>query len=152
MESMNTKQQLQDALKEAMRQRDDLRKRTLRLALAAIKLAEVEHGGELDESAVLGVLQKEIKSRRETIEGAQRAGRDDLIAEAEAEIAVLQEFLPPPLTPEALEALAREVIAEVGANSPREMGKVMAALMPRLQGRATGKEASQVVRRLLQGK
>ncbi len=151
MKAMNTKQQLQAALKEAMRQRDNLRKRTLRLALAAIKLAEVEHGGELDESAVLGVLQKEIKARRETIEGAQRAGRDDLIAEAEAEIAVLQEFLPPPLTPEALEALAREVIAEVGATSPREMGKVMAALMPRLQGRATGKEASQVVRRLLQG-
>ncbi len=151
MKAMNTKQQLQEALKEAMRQRDDLRKRTLRLALAAIKLAEVEHGGELDESAVLGVLQKEIKARRETIEGAQRAGRDDLIADAEAEIAVLQEFLPPPLTPEALEALAREVIAEVGAASPRDMGKVMAALMPRLQGRATGKEASQVVRRLLQG-
>ena len=151
MKAMNTKQQLQEALKEAMRQRDDLRKRTLRLALAAIKLAEVEHGGELDESAVLSVLQKEIKARRETIEGAQRAGRDDLIADAEAEIAVLQEFLPPPLTPEALEALVREVIAEVGATSPREMGKVMAALMPRLQGRATGKEASQVVRRLLQG-
>ncbi len=151
MKAMNTKQQLQAALKEAMRQRDNLRKRTLRLALAAIKLAEVEHGGELDESAVLSVLQKEIKARRETIEGAQRAGRDDLITEAEAEIAVLQEFLPPPLTPEALEALAREVIAEVGATSPREMGKVMAALMPRLQGRATGKEASQVVRRLLQG-
>ena len=151
MKAMNTKQQLQAALKEAMRQRDNLRKRTLRLALAAIKLAEVEHGGELDASAVLSVLQKEIKARRETIEGAQRAGRDDLITEAEAEIAVLQEFLPPPLTPEALEALAREVIAEVGATSPREMGKVMAALMPRLQGRATGKEASQVVRRLLQG-
>ncbi len=151
MKAMNTKQQLQEALKEAMRQRDDLQKRTLRLALAAIKLAEVEHGGELDESAVLSVLQKEIKARRETIEGAQRAGRDDLIADAEAEIAVLQEFLPPPLTPEALEALVREVIAEVGATSPRDMGKVMAALMPRLQGRATGKEASQVVRRLLQG-
>ncbi len=151
MKAMNTKQQLQEALKEAMRRRDDLRKRTLRLALAALKLAEVEHGGELDENAVLGVLQKEIKARRETIEGAQRAGRDDLIAEAEAEIAVLRGFLPPPLTPEALEALAREVIAEVGAASPREMGKVMAALMPRLQGRATGKEASQVVRRLLQG-
>ncbi len=151
MKAMNTKQQLQEALKEAMRQRDDLQKRTLRLALAAIKLAEVEHGGELDESAVLSVLQKEIKARRETIEGAQRAGRDDLIADAEAEIAVLQEFLPPPLTPEALEALVREVIAEVGATSPRDMGKVMAALMPRLQGRATGKEASQEVRRLLQG-
>ncbi len=148
---MDTKQKLQQALKEAMRQRDDLRKRTVRSALAAIKLAEVEAGGALDEAAVLAVLQKEVKMRREALEGAQKAGRDDLIAAAQAEIAVLQEFLPEPLTLEALEALARDVIAEVGATSPRDMGKVMAALMPRLQGRATGKEASSVVRRLLQG-
>jgi len=134
-----------------MRQRDDVRKRTVRSVLAAIKLAEVEAGKPLDEDALLGVIQKEVKMRREALEGAQKAGRDDLIAAAEAEMAVLQEFLPEPLTAEDLEALAREAIAEVGAASPRDMGKVMAALMPRLQGRATGKEASQVVRRLLQG-
>ncbi len=147
---MDTKQKLQLALKEAMRQHDDLRKRTVRSALAAIKLAEVEAGGALDEGALLAVLQKELKMRREALEGAQKAGRPDLIAAAEAEMAVLQEFLPAPFTEEELEALAREVIAEVGATSPRDMGKVMSALMPRLQGRATGKEASQVVRRLLQ--
>ena len=133
-----------------MRQHDDLRKRTVRSALAAIKLAEVEAGGALDEGALLAVLQKELKMRREALEGAQKAGRPDLIAAAEAEMAVLQEFLPAPFTEEELEALAREVIAEVGAASPRDMGKVMSVLMPRLQGRATGKEASQVVRRLLQ--
>jgi len=148
---MDIKQKLQQALKEAMRQRDDVRKRTVRSVLAAIKLAEVEAGKPLDEDALLGVIQKEVKMRREALEGAQKAGRDDLIAAAEAEMAVLQEFLPEPLTAEDLEALARETIAEVGAASPRDMGKVMAALMPRLQGRATGKEASQVVRRLLQG-
>jgi len=147
---MDIKQQLQQALKEAMRQRDDVRKRTVRSALAAIKLAEVEAGEPLDENALLAVLQKEVKMRREALEGAQKAGRDDLIAAAEAEMAVLQEFLPEPLSAEALEALAKEVIAEVGASSPRDMGKVMAALMPRVQGRATGKEVSQVVRRLLQ--
>lgn len=147
---MNTKQRIQQALTQAMRDRDEVRKRTLRLALLAIKMAEVEQGGELDDAGVWTVLQKEIKERHETIEGARQAGRDDLIAQAEAEIAVLQEFLPPPLSPEELEALAREVIAEVGATSPRDMGKVMKALMPRLQGRATGSEASQVVRRLLQ--
>jgi len=148
---MDIKQQLQQALKEAMRQRDDVRKRTVRSALAAIKLAEVEAGKPLDESALLAVLQKEVKMRREALEGAQKAGRDDLIAAAEAEMAVLQEFLPEPLSAEALEALAKEVIAEMGASSPRDMGKVMAALMPRVQGRATGKDVSQVVRRLLQG-
>jgi len=148
---MDTKQKLQQALKEAMRQRDDVRKRTVRSVLAAIKLAEVETGKPLDEGALLGVLQKEVKMRHEALEGAQKAGRDDLIAAARAEMAVLQEFLPEPLSPEALETLARETIAEVGATSPREMGKVMSALMPRVQGRATGKEVSQVVRRLLQG-
>ncbi|NPA92166.1 MAG: GatB/YqeY domain-containing protein [Chloroflexi bacterium] len=147
---MDTRAKLQQALKDAMRQKDDLRKRTIRSALAALKLAEVEAGGALDEQAQWAVLQKEIKMRREAIEGAQKAGRDDLIAEAQAEIAVLQEFLPPALDDEALEALAREAIAEVGATSMREMGKVMAVLMPRVQGRATGGQVSQVVRRLLQ--
>lgn len=149
---MDTKQKLQQALKEAMRQRDDLRKRTLRLALAAIKLAEVEKGGALDEGDLLGVIQKEIKARKETIESAQRAGREDLVATAEAEMAVLREFLPPPLDADALEKLTRETIAAVGAQSMRDMGKVMAALMPKVQGRADGKTVSAVVRRLLQGK
>ncbi len=150
MKGMDTKAQLQQALKDAMRQRDELRKRTIRSALAALKMAEVEAGGALDEQAQWAVLQKEIKMRRETIEGAQKAGRDDLVVEAQAEIAVLQEFLPPALDEAALEAMAREAIAEVGATSMREMGKVMAVLMPRVQGRATGGQVSQVVRRLLQ--
>ena len=149
---MDTKQKLQQALKEAMRQKDELRKRTLRLALAAIKLAEVEKGAPLDEGALLGIIQKEIKTRQEMIEDARRAGREDLIATAEAEMAVLREFLPPPLDTEALEKLAQETIAAVGAKSMKEMGKVMAALMPKVQGRADGKQVSAIVRRLLQGK
>ncbi len=135
-----------------MRQKDELRKRTLRLALAAIKLAEVEKGAPLDEGALLGIIQKEIKTRQEMIEDARRAGREDLIATAEAEMAVLREFLPPPLDTEALEKLAQETIAAVGAKSMKEMGKVMAALMPKVQGRADGKQVSAIVRRLLQGK
>lgn len=149
---MDTKQKLQQALKKAMRQKDDIRKRTLRLALAAIKLAEVEKGGALDEGELLGVIQKEIKARKETIESARRAGREDLVATAEAEIAVLREFLPPPLDAAALEKLAQETIAALGAQSMKDMGKVMAALMPKVQGRADGKTVSAVVRRLLQGK
>ena len=146
---MSVKEQLRRALTEAMRQKDDLRKRVLRLALAAIKLAEVEKGRPLSDPEVWAVLQKEIKARHETIEGAERAGRQDLIAEARAEIAVLEAFLPAPLSAEELEALAREVIAEVGATSPKDMGKVMKPLMARVQGRASGSEVSQVVRRLL---
>ncbi len=146
---MSVKEQLQKALTEAMRQRDDLRKRVLRLALSAIKLVEVEKGRPLEDAEAWAVLQKEIKARHETIEGAERAGREDLVAEARAEIAVLETFLPPPLSPEELEALAREVVAEVGATSPKDMGKVMKPLMAKVQGRAPGSAVSQVVRRLL---
>ena len=146
---MSVKEQLQKALTQAMRQQDTLRKRVLRLALSAIKLAEAEKGRPLTDTEAWAVLQKEVKARHETIEGAERAGRQDLIDEARAEIAVLEEFLPAPLTPEELEALAREVIAEVGATSLKDMGKVMKPLLARVQGRASGSEVSQVVRRLL---
>ncbi|RMF45633.1 MAG: GatB/YqeY domain-containing protein [Anaerolineae bacterium] len=147
---MNTKQKLDQAFKEAMKARDDVAKRTLRMVRAAIKNAEIERRTALDDSAVLSILQKEVKSRQETITEALKAGRDDMIADTEAEIAILQQFLPQPLSAEELESLARAVIAEVGATSPAHMGQVMKALMPRLQGRADGKQASQVVRTLLQ--
>lgn len=146
---MSVKEQLQKALTQAMRRQDTLRKRVLRLALSAIKLAEVEKGRPLTDTEAWAVLQKEVKARHETIEGAEQAGRQDLIDEARAEITVLEEFLPTPLTPEELEALAREVIAEVGAASPKDMGKVMKPLLAKVQGRASGSEVSQVVRRLL---
>jgi len=121
----------------------------LRMALSAIRLAEVEKREALDESAVLTILQKEVKTRQESIEEAKRANRPDLVAASEDEIQVLRDFLPQPLTPEELENLAREVIVEVGATSPREMGQVMKVLVPRLEGRATGEQANQVVRKLL---
>jgi len=147
---MSVKSQLESALKDAMRAGDDLRKRTLRMALSAIRLAEIDKGAALDDAAVLSIVQKEIKARQESIEDAQRANRSDLEEASRAEIAVLQEFLPKQLTPEELETLAKQAIAEVGATSVREMGQVMKVLVPRLQGRAPGDQASQVVRRLLQ--
>jgi uncharacterized protein len=150
MMAMSRKQELEIALKEAMRAQDDLRKRVIRMALAAIRFAEVEKGGNLEDSEVLVVLQKELKARQETIAEAQKAGRTDMIAANEADIGVLRTFLPQPLTPEELEALVRATIAETGAASLAEMGKVMKALTPQLEGRATGFEASQMVRQVLQ--
>lgn len=147
---MDTKTQLNDALKEAMKAGDDVRRRTIRMALAAIKQMEVDRRIELDEAAVLGILQKEIKTRRESLEEARTANRTDLAAEAEAEIAVLQAFLPQGLSPDELRALAQSAIAESGAASPADMGKVMKVLMPRVAGRAPGDQVSQVVRDLLQ--
>jgi hypothetical protein len=147
---MVTKKQIENLLKEAIRSGDDVRKRTYRMLLSAARLAEVEKIGELDDSEVIAVLQKEVKSRRETIADAEQAGRPDLIDAANAEIAILEEFLPEPFSLEKLEVLAKEAIAEAGATSMREMGQVMKILMPRLQGRATGDQASQIVRKLLQ--
>lgn len=150
MNPMTSKAELENALKEAMRSGDELRKRTIRMALSNIKLAEVNTGKALDEPAVQAVLLKEVKSRRETIADAERARRPDLIAAAQEEIGVLETFLPQPFKPEELETLARQAITETGASSVKEMGQVMKALLPRLQGRASNDQASQVVRRLLQ--
>ena len=146
---MNIKEQLSQSLKDAMRAKDDVSKRTIRMALAAIKNAEIDQQTELDDPAILAILQKEVKMRRETIEGAEQAGRDDLIAEAEKEIVVLEAFLPKGLSPDELETIVSEAIAEVGATSMREMGQVMQAVMPKVRGRADGKEVNEIVRRLL---
>jgi uncharacterized protein len=149
---MTTKADLELALKDALRAGDDLRKSTIRMVIAAIKLAEAEKKGTvIDEAAVHTLIQKEIKARREAIADAEKLNRNDLIAAAEAEIGVLESFLPKQLTPDELEALAREAIAEVGAASPKEMGQVMKVLIPRLQGRAAGNQASQMVQKLLAG-
>ena len=148
---MTTKLELETALKDAMRAGNEVRKSTLRMVLSTIRLAEVEKGKPLDEVELTAVLNKEVKSRRESIRDAQRAHRPDLIAEAEAEIAVLEGFLPQGLSAEELETLVRQAIAEAGAVSPRDMGQVMKLLLPRLQGRVPGDQVSQAVRRLLGG-
>jgi hypothetical protein len=146
---MTLSEQLQAALKDAMRAGDELTKRTLRMVISAIRLSEVEKGVKLDDAGVIAVLQKEVKSRQESISDAQKANRPDLEAESRAEIEVLEKFLPKAFSEAELEALVREAIAETGAASQKDMGKVMKALMPRLQGRATGDQTSQAVRRLL---
>jgi hypothetical protein len=147
---MDLKSTLQSDLQDAMRHGDEIRKSTLRMALTSIKLAEVEKSAQMDEAAYLSIIQKEIKARRESIADAERANRPDLIPQAEQEIVILQGYLPAAFSQEELESLAKTAITEVGATSIREMGQVMKVLMPRLQGRASGDQASQVVRRLLQ--
>jgi uncharacterized protein len=148
---MDKKTEIENALKDAMRAGDDLRKRTLRMVIAAIRNAEVDKGAALDDAAVIAILQKEIKSRLESIEDARRAHRPDLEASSQAEIEVLKGFLPQPLSADELDVMAGQAIAECGASSIREMGQVMKVLVPRLQGRATGDQASQAVRKLLSG-
>jgi uncharacterized protein len=150
MNEMSKKEELENALKDAMRKGDDVRKRTLRMALSSIRMAELERGRSLEDGETLAILQKEMKSRLETISEAERANRPDLASSTRAEIPVLEIFLPQQLTQEELEEIARAAIAEAGATSPAEMGKVMKILIPRLQGRAPGDQTSQIVRQLLQ--
>ena len=149
MKLMDTQRQIESDFKDAMRAGDDMRKRTYRMVLSAIKLAEIDKGKSLEELDVLVILQKEIKSRRESIADAERADRADIVAEAKAEINILEAYLPQPLTQDEIEAMANEAVAEVGATSPKEMGMVMKVLMPRVQGRADGSLVSQIVRQLL---
>lgn len=148
---MDIKIALETSLKEALRAGDELRKRTIRQALAAIKQAEIDRRTALDETAILAILQKEIKTRRESIDEAHKAGRPEMVADLEAEIGVLGGFLPQAMSPDELRPLVEAAIAETGASAPADMGKVMKAIMPRVAGRAPGDQVSRVVRELLQG-
>ena len=147
---MDTKTQIENDLKDAIRASDDLRKNTLRMALSAIKLIEIQKGKVLENSEVISVLQKEIKSYQETITESQTANRPEMAASARGQISILEKYLPASLTQEELDSLTRAAIAEVNATSPSDMGKVMKVLMPKIKGRATGEQASQTVRQLLQ--
>ena len=133
-----------------MKAGDAQRKTTVRMALASIKNAEVEARGELKEDLVLILIQKEVKARQETIEGAQQANRPDLISKAEEEIAILNEFLPEQLSEEELRTLVQEAIEESGASSMAEIGAIMGVLMPKIRGKADGKQANQIVRELME--
>jgi len=133
-----------------MKARDVNTRRTLRLVMATIKLAEVEQRGEIDDSRILSILQKEVKMREEAIAEAQQADRDDLVDMAYKEIEILNQFLPKQMDEEELISLAKSTIEKIGASSPAEMGAVMKHLMPKLEGRASGQDASRIVRDLLQ--
>lgn len=148
---MSKKADLEAALKDALRASDTLRKNTLRGALAAIKEAEVVKHGELDDAAVVVILQKELKSRHEALAEAEKASRSDLAENAKAESKIIEGFLPAGLNPAELEALVLAAITETGATTPADMGKVMKALLPKVQGRADGGQVSQLVRTRLQG-
>jgi uncharacterized protein YqeY len=147
---MTIKTQLDESMKDAMKSGDEVRKRTVRMVLAAVKQAEVDKRIELDDMAVTMIIQKEVKSRRESLEEAKKANRADLAEANEAEISVLQAFLPKAMPAEELRALVQGAITETGAASPTDMGKVMKTVMPKVAGRAPNDRVSATVRELLQ--
>lgn len=143
---MSKKTDLEQALKEAMRSNDAPRKNTFRVALTAVKEAEVQKKGELDDAEVVGILQKELKSRQEALEEAEKASRADLAENAKTEIQILEALLPDPLTQEELDAIVLSAINETGATSMSDMGKVMKLAMQKAEGRTDGNNLSLAVR------
>ena len=140
---------MEDDLKEAMKERDDARRDTLRLLLASLRGAEKDLMRPLSDDEELQVLQRERKKRNEAAEAFRDGGRDEQAAKEEAELAVLEEFMPEPLSDEELEEIVDDVIAEVGATNVRDLGRVMADVMPQIAGRADGSSVSQLVREKL---
>jgi len=137
-------------MKDAMKSGDEVRKRTVRMVLAAVKQAEVDKREELDDMAVIGLIQKEVKNRRESLEEAKKANRADLVADNEAEIKVLEAFLPKAMPDEELRAIVQNAITETGASTMADMGKVMKIVMGVVAGRAPNDKISAAVRELLQ--
>lgn len=146
---MSLSERLEAAMRDAMRARDEQRTQTLRMAMAAAHNLKIERRRDLTDDEVVDVLTKQVKQRRESIEMYRAGGREDRAAAEEAEAAILAEYLPEQLGAAEVERLAREAIAETGASSPADLGRVMGRLAPQTRGRADGRMVSEVVRRLL---
>jgi len=144
------RQKLSEDLKQAMRGGDKVRRSVLRLVMAAIKNAEIARQATLDDNAdILGIITKEARQRRESIEAFKQGNRNDLVVQEEAELAILNEYLPRQVTREEILSAARRVIEEVEAQGPHDKGKVMPKLIAQLKGRADGREINAVVTELL---
>ena len=140
---------MESELTAAMKERDTARRDALRLILSSLRAAEKELQRPLHDDEELQVLQRERKRRLESIEAFQGAGRDEQAAKEQGELEVLEEFMPEPLSEEELERIVDDAIAEVGATSMRDLGRVMADVMPQIAGRADGSAVSQLVREKL---
>jgi len=146
---MGIKDQLDTDLKNAMRSGDKFRTTTLRGLKSAIRYAEIEVGGDLDEKDLLGVIAKQAKQRRDSIAEFKKANRVDLVEKEEAELAILEQYLPAQMSEAEVREKAQAVIAELGVIDMKGMGQVMNQLMAELKGQADGKVVSQVVRQIL---
>lgn len=146
---MSLLDQLNEDMKQAMKDKDKLKLSVIRMVKSAIKNEEINVQKELSDDEVLTVLNRELKQRRDSLQEFEKAGREDLVEKTRAEIEILQGYLPEQLSEEELRAIISETIAAVGASSKKEMGKVMGALMPKIKGRADGRLVQQMVQEML---
>lgn len=143
---MGIKNDLENKLKDAMREQNEDKKRVYRMALSSIRFEEKTKNKELDEESVQTIIQKEIKIRNEMIDDAMKAGRDKTVNEKKAEISLLEEFLPKQLNDEELSRLISETVQEVQATGPSDMGKVMKTLLPKVKGLCSNEKVSKAVK------
>ena len=143
------KRKIAEDLKQAMKTGETVKRDTIRMLMASIINAEKAKQTPLDNADILGIVSKEVKRHQESIDAFKQANRTDLLAKEEAEMAILKTYLPEQLAREAITAAAQEVIEAVGATGPGDKGKVMQQLMPKLKGKADGKEINEVVTELL---
>lgn len=148
-QGMTLKDEIQQALKGALKRRQGVEVSTLRLLLSEIKYAEIAQQKPADDGKVLDVIAREVKRRRESIEAFRKGNRSDLVEQEEAELAILMSYLPKQISREEIVAAAREVMDMIGAKDPSDKGRVMAQLMPQLKGKADGREVSEIVSELL---
>jgi uncharacterized protein YqeY len=146
---MTLQDRIESAMRDSMRARDERRTQTLRMAMSAAHNRQIELGKALTDEDYVEILGKQVKQRRESIEAFRSGGREAMADNEEAEAAILAEFLPEPMTEADLEGIVRAAIAETGAASPADLGKVMGKVVPQTKGRADGKAVSDLVRRLL---
>ena len=148
---MSLKEKLANDMKEAMKAREAGKARlsVIRLVRSAVRQIEIDEKVELDDEGILAVISKEVKQRRDSIEEFKKGGREDLVAQNEADAAILMEYLPAQLSEAEVRALVDEAVAAVGAQGSKDMGKVMKELMPKVKGKADGKLVNQLVKEAL---
>lgn len=147
---MSLKDRLQEDWKAAMKNKDSFRSNVISMARAAVLQAEKADGSKLDDEGVIAVLSKEVKQRRDSILEFEKGNRQDLVEQTKKEIEILLEYLPQQLSKEELIEIVKSAVKEVNATSVKEIGKVMAAIMPKVKGRADGKLINEIVRQILQ--
>lgn len=149
---MSLKDQLTADMKTAMKVHDKDRLAVIRMVRGAIRQAEIDGGHKaLGDEEVIAVISKEVKMRRDSVEAFEKGGRSDLVAQTKKEIDVLMAYLPKQLAEDEVRALVKEAVEQTGAKTPKEMGKVMGVLMPKVKGRADGKLVNALVKSMLQG-
>jgi uncharacterized protein YqeY len=147
---MNLSERLNEDMKQAMKSKDKFKLSTIRMVRSTIKNLEIELKRDLDDNELLDILSREIKQRKDALQEFEKAGRDELAESNRAEIEILSQYLPAQLTEEEIKVIVQQTIQETGASSKADMGKVMAALMPKVKGRADGKLVNQTVQQFLQ--